>query len=44
VLLWINWQLTLGAIALLIGFAGVVAYAFKKLRPIFRERWQINRR
>jgi ABC-type multidrug transport system fused ATPase/permease subunit len=42
VLLWINWQLTIGAIALLIGFAGAVAYAMKKLRPIFRDRWQIE--
>ena len=42
VLVWINWQLTIGAIALLIAFAGAVGWAMTKLRPIFRERWQIE--
>ena len=42
VLLWINWRLTLGAVALLGGFAYAVGYAMKKLRPIFRDRWQIE--
>jgi subfamily B ATP-binding cassette protein MsbA len=42
VLLWVNWRLTIGAIGLLILFAGIMAYAFRKLRPIFRERWKIQ--
>jgi subfamily B ATP-binding cassette protein MsbA len=42
VLLWVNWRLTLGAIGLLVMFAGIMAYAFRKLRPIFRERWKIQ--
>lgn len=42
VLLWINWTLTLGAIALLLLFAAVMAYAFRRLRPIFRRRWEIQ--
>jgi ABC-type multidrug transport system fused ATPase/permease subunit len=42
VLLVLNWQLTLGAALLLVGFAVSMGYAFKKLRPIFRERWEIE--
>lgn len=42
VLIWVNWTLTLGAIALLLLFAGIMAFAFKRLRPIFRERWKIQ--
>jgi len=42
VLLWIHWPLTVGAVTLLLMFAGVMAYAFRKLRPIFRERWKIQ--
>ena len=42
VLLWLSWRLTLGAITLLLLFAGVMAYAFRRLRPIFRERWEIQ--
>ena len=41
-LLYFNWQLTLGTILLLVVFAAVMAIAFKKLRPIFRERGEIN--
>src|SRR4028118_251815 len=42
VLFYINWQLTAATIAVLAAFGGVLAYAFKKLRPIFRERNVIN--
>jgi subfamily B ATP-binding cassette protein MsbA len=42
VLIWINWKLTLGAIALLLLFAGIMAYAFSTLRPIFRKRYEIQ--
>jgi ABC-type multidrug transport system fused ATPase/permease subunit len=41
-LLYFNWQLTLGTILLLMAFAGVMAVAFKRLRPIFRKRNEIN--
>ncbi len=42
VLFWINWQLTSATIVVLAAFGGVLAYAFKKLRPVFRERNVIN--
>ena len=42
VLFWINWQLTSATIVVLAAFGGVLAYAFKKLRPVFRERNIIN--
>ncbi len=42
VLFYINWRLTLVTIIVLAAFGIVLAYAFKKLRPIFRERNVIN--
>jgi len=42
VLFYLNWQLTLATIAVLLVFGGALMYAFKKLRPIFRERGEIN--
>ncbi|CAN5734499.1 ABC transporter ATP-binding protein [soil metagenome] len=42
ILLYLNWQLTAGTIVLLLVFAGVMAVAFKRLRPIFRKRGEIN--
>lgn len=42
VLFWLNWRLTTGTIIVLAVFGGVLAFAFKKLRPIFRERNVIN--
>jgi ABC-type multidrug transport system fused ATPase/permease subunit len=41
-LLYLNWQLTLGTVVLLLVFAGIMATAFKRLRPIFRKRSEIN--
>ncbi|MEO8480189.1 MAG: ABC transporter ATP-binding protein, partial [Gemmatimonadota bacterium] len=38
VLLYLNLQLTLVTVTLLLVFAGGMAFAFSKLRPIFRER------
>ncbi|HET9275359.1 MAG TPA: ABC transporter ATP-binding protein [Gemmatimonadales bacterium] len=38
VLLWINWKLTLGMLVVLLAFGGGMAFAFTRLRPIFRER------
>jgi ABC-type multidrug transport system fused ATPase/permease subunit len=42
VLFWLNWQLTLATIVVLLAFGGVLFYAFKVLRPVFRERGQIT--
>lgn len=42
VLFWLNWRLTSVTIVVLALFGGALYYAFKKLRPIFRERQQIN--
>ena len=42
VLLYLNWRLT-GVTILILGlFGGGMATAFKRLRPLFRERGQIN--
>lgn len=42
VLVSLNWRLTAMTMVLLILFAGGMAYAFTKLRPIFRVRGQLN--
>jgi subfamily B ATP-binding cassette protein MsbA len=42
VLLYLNWKLTLVTIVILGAFGGVMTTAFKRLRPLFRERGQIN--
>src|SRR5690606_33211660 len=42
VLFYINWQLTAATLVFLGVFAGGMAFAFQKLRPIFRERNKIN--
>ncbi len=42
VLLWLNWKLTLGTVTLLAVFASGMSIAFKRLRPIFRERGRIT--
>lgn len=42
VLFWINWRMTAITIIVLAVFGGALAFAFKRLRPIFRERQQIN--
>ncbi|HEX6133584.1 MAG TPA: ABC transporter ATP-binding protein [Longimicrobiales bacterium] len=41
-LLTIDWQLTVGTILLLLIFAAIMATAFRRLRPIFRKRGEIN--
>ncbi|MEP6620667.1 MAG: ABC transporter ATP-binding protein [bacterium] len=38
VLFWLNWQLTLGTVVFLAIFATSMSVAFRKLRPLFRER------
>ncbi len=42
VLFWLNWRLTTATLVLLGAFGGVMAMAFTRLRPIFRERGKIN--
>jgi subfamily B ATP-binding cassette protein MsbA len=42
VLFYLNWKLTSVIIVALAAFAGAMAIAFKRLRPLFRERGQIN--
>ena len=42
VLLYLNWQITLITLAVLAAFGYVLSYAFKKLRPLFRDRGEIE--
>jgi subfamily B ATP-binding cassette protein MsbA len=42
VLFYLNWRLTTLTITVLLTFGGGLAYAFKKLRPLFRERGEIH--
>ncbi len=42
VLFWLNWHLTTMTLVVLAVFGGGMAYAFKRLRPIFRERGEIQ--
>ena len=41
-LFWLNWRLTLGTVVFLALFGAVMAKAFTKLRPLFRERGAIT--
>ncbi len=41
-LLYLNLSLTLYTVAVLIVFGGAMAFAFRRLRPLFRERGKIN--
>jgi ABC-type multidrug transport system fused ATPase/permease subunit len=41
-LFYLNWGMTLITLLALAAFGGAMATAFKKLRPLFRERGQIN--
>jgi ABC-type multidrug transport system fused ATPase/permease subunit len=42
VLFWLNWRLTVVTLVLLGVFGGVMAMAFTRLRPLFRERGALN--
>lgn len=44
VLFYLNWKLTLITIVTLSVFGGVMAVAFKRVRPLFRVRGEINAR
>jgi ABC-type multidrug transport system fused ATPase/permease subunit len=41
-LFYLNWWLTLVTLVALLAFGGAMAVAFKRLRPLFRERGKIN--
>ncbi|UCF42212.1 MAG: ABC transporter ATP-binding protein [Gemmatimonadota bacterium] len=42
VLFVLNWKLTVVILIVLVTFGGAMAFAFQRLRPIFRERGKIN--
>ena len=42
VLFWLNWRLTSVTLVALAAFGGAMSLAFTRLRPLFRERGQIN--
>src|SRR5438477_1267457 len=42
VLLWLNWRLTSITVLVLGAFGGALAFAFTRLRPLFRERGEIT--
>jgi len=42
VLFWLNWRLTAVSILILAVFGGGMAFAFAKLRPLFRDRGKLN--
>ncbi|HSA56761.1 MAG TPA: ABC transporter ATP-binding protein [Gemmatimonadaceae bacterium] len=42
VLLYLNWRLTTITVVMLAAFGGMMAIAFKRLRPIFRKRSEIQ--
>ena len=42
ILLWLNWRLTSITILVLGAFGGALTFAFKRLRPLFRERGEIT--
>ena len=41
-LFWLNWKLTGATLFVLVAFGGMMTIAFKRLRPMFRERSVIN--
>ncbi|MYA44127.1 MAG: ABC transporter ATP-binding protein [Gemmatimonadetes bacterium] len=42
ILMYVNWVLTLFTMSILLVFGGAMAIAFRRLRPLFRERGRIN--
>jgi ABC-type multidrug transport system fused ATPase/permease subunit len=42
VLFYLNWKLTAITIFVLLAFGGMMAFAFARLRPLFRDRGKIN--
>jgi ABC-type multidrug transport system fused ATPase/permease subunit len=44
VLFWLNASLTVAILGILIAFGAAMAIAFRRLRPVFRERGELNAR
>ncbi|MEM1203241.1 MAG: ABC transporter ATP-binding protein [Acidobacteriota bacterium] len=42
VLFYLNWRMTTITLLLLLSFGGMMAFAFKRLRPLFRKRGELN--
>jgi subfamily B ATP-binding cassette protein MsbA len=42
VLVWLNWKLTLINVVVVGAFGALLAFAFRRLRPVFRERSKIQ--
>jgi subfamily B ATP-binding cassette protein MsbA len=42
ILFWMNWKMTALMIVVLAAFGGAMSWAFRTLRPLFRERGKIN--
>ena len=42
VLIYLSWQITLVTMAIVGGFSAVLVFAFRKLRPVFRQRQAIH--
>ncbi len=42
VLFYLNWSMTLITLAVLLVFGGLMSFAFRRIRPIFRERSEIR--
>src|SRR5687767_4270134 len=42
VLVYLNWKLTVITIVILLAFGGMMAVAFARLRPLFRDRGRLN--
>jgi ABC-type multidrug transport system fused ATPase/permease subunit len=42
ILFYLNWQLTIATVIVLLVFGGALLYAFKVLRPVFRERGELT--
>lgn len=42
ILMWLHWGLTLGILALLVVWGAVLAVTFRRLRPLFKQRQQVQ--
>jgi subfamily B ATP-binding cassette protein MsbA len=42
ILFYLNWKLTLVTLVTLVGFGGVLVVVFTRVRPLFRQRGEIN--
>ncbi len=42
ILMWLHWGLTLGILAILLVWGAVLAVTFRRLRPLFKQRQQVQ--